>query len=164
MKLKTNIILSLVLAICVSFVIIKKFKPIPDKHTIPIIFNKDSVLLDKDNLKNKVVLISYFQTWCGDCVKEQPELQKLQNLFGTDSLSVLMISDEPLYKINAFQNRFSSQLNFYKTNSGLKKDLGVNAFPTTYLIDKDGKVLIRKVEGINWYTPEVIQTIRKALQ
>lgn len=135
-----------------------------ESHKIPQLFTTDSLQFDKGKFKGKVCIISYFQTWCSDCVKEQPELKKLSELFGPDSLLIAMISDEPLYKINAFRNRFDSGLKFYKTNTALKKDLGISGFPTTYLLDKKGNVVIMKVEGINWYTPEIIARIRELLR
>lgn len=35
------------------------------------------------------------------------------------------------------------------------KNIGIRRFPTTYLLDKNGKIIDAKVEGIRWNTPEV---------
>ena|GEM_PF-1445626 len=163
MKLKTNLILSLLLATIVSFVLIRKSRT-GGEHVMPVLTGMDNAVLDVKSLKGKVVIVSYFQTWCSDCVKEQPDLQKLQDHFGKDKLTVLMVSDEPVEKITAFKTMFGSQLGFYKSASGLKQDLGIRAFPTTFLLDRSGKVKLKKVEGIHWYTPEIIQTIDKLLK
>ncbi len=130
---------------------------------IPTLITLDSQTLDMKSLKGKVCVVSYFQTWCGDCVKEQPELQKLQNRFG-DSLVILMVSDEPIDKIKAFKEKFQSNLMFYHSNSKLKTDLGVSAYPTTILIDKKGKEKLKRVEGIDWYTTETIQAVSDCLK
>ena len=130
---------------------------------IPNLTALDSQKFDMKSLKGKVVVVSYFQTWCGDCVKEQPELQKLQNRFG-DSLVILMVSDEPIYKIKAFKERFQSNLNFYHSDAKLKTDLGVRAYPTTILMDKKGKEKLKRVEGIEWYNAETIQAVSDCLK
>ncbi len=130
---------------------------------IPDLITLDSQTLDMKSLKGKVCVVSYFQTWCGDCVKEQPELQKLQNRFG-DSLVILMVSDEPIDKIKAFKEKFQSNLMFYHSNSKLKTDVGVSAYPTTILIDKKGKEKLKRVEGIDWYNTETIQAVSDCLK
>lgn len=165
MKLKTNIILSLFLAACVSFIFVKKSrKEINEKHYPPQLLNLDSTNFDFNKIKGKVCIVSYFQTWCGDCVKEEPQLEKLKAEIGADSLIVLLISDEPISKIKAFKSKFNSTLDFYHTSVALKRDFGVGAYPTTYLLDKNGKVKIKKVEGINWYTPEIISTVKSLIR
>lgn len=163
MKMKTNLMLSLLLATIVSFVLIRKSRTGGD-HELPVLTGLDNVVFNAKSLKGKVVIVSYFQTWCSDCVKEQPDLQKLQDHFGKDKLAVMMVSDEPVEKIAAFKTMFGSQLGFYKSASGLKQDLGIKAFPTTFLLDKKGKVNLKKVEGIHWYTPEIISTIDELLK
>ncbi|MDI1233998.1 MAG: TlpA disulfide reductase family protein [bacterium] len=124
--------------------------------------NLQGDIFNSKTLDNKVVIISFFQTWCGDCVKEQPNLLKLKEKFG-DQLEVLMISDEPTDLITKFKEKFNSGLNFYHSSVKLKPDLNVTAYPTTYLFDKKGETKIMKVEGINWYTPEIITQIEQSL-
>lgn len=149
---------SLILAAIVSFFIIRHMRSttIPD---IPELIALDGSKFDKGTLKDKVYIISFFQTWCSDCVKEQPELKKLIDHFGSDKLEVLLVSDEPMEKLKAFSDKFSSGLKILRTPKSLKGDLGVRAFPTTYLFSKEGKMLIKKVEGIDWYNSEIIDMI-----
>jgi len=130
---------------------------------IPALTSLDSQTFNMKLLKGKVCVVSYFQTWCGDCVKEQPELQKLQNRFG-DSLVILMVSDEPVSKIKAFKEKFQSNLNFYHCDAKLKTDVGVKAYPTTILMDKKGKEKLKRVEGIDWFTAETIQAVSDCLR
>lgn len=162
-KLKYAGLFILLTAICISFVYISDHRN-KEKHKLPAIKDLEGNVFKKSLLKGKVSIVSYFQTWCSDCAKEQPELLKLLELFGKDSLEVLMISDEPMDKIVAFKDKFSSGLKFYHCDQALKRDLGIRAFPTTYLLDKKQNVSMRKIEGIHWYTPEVITEIRRLLK
>lgn len=163
MKIKTNVIVSLALAAVVTYLLVRK--PSKDElHAIPDLLQLDGTTVTAKDLKGKVCIVSYFQTWCSDCVKEQPELQKLQQRFGSDSLLVLMVSDEPPEKIAAFKAQFQSNLKFYHTSVSLKKDLGIKGFPTTYLLNKQSIVEDMKIEGINWYTDETIAQISSLLR
>lgn len=165
MSVKKNIIISLLLALVITGFIVKKMKKDDSLETLlkkTELTNLSGEVLKTKDLKKKVVIISFFQTWCGDCVKEQPDLLKLKEKFG-DQLEVLMISDEPSDLIQKFKEKFNSGLNFYHSSSKLKPDMGVSAYPTTFLFDKKGMEKIKKVEGINWYTPEVIAMIEQSL-
>ncbi len=164
MKLSTKIILSLLLAAITTYIIssyIKKNMQNPplNQSTLSAL---DGTILDTNYLKNKVHIISYFQTWCGDCVKEQPELLKLKKRFG-DSITILMVSDEPIEKIKEFVAKFGSPLEFYHSSKELKS-MDIKRFPTTFLIDKTGKTVEVRVEGINWYSDETIATIEKLIR
>lgn len=162
MKIKTNLILSLSLAIIVTVIVMANNRK-AETFKLPTLLNLDSSKAAQNLGKNKILIVSYFQTWCGDCVKEQPQLQQLKQRYN-DTLEILMVSDEPLAKIAAFKDRFQSGLNFYHSTQKLKADLGVSAYPTTYLLDKKGKILLKKVEGIQWYTPEVMTLINQAIK
>jgi len=109
--------------------------------------------------KNKYVLVSYFQSWCGDCAKELPSLQMLQDKLAKDKISIVLISDEPFSKINSFKNHFKSNLPFFQSVDPFK-ELGIRVFPTTYLIDPNGKLLLSKLEGYDWASSEVLQLIK----
>lgn len=165
MKIKTNLIVSLILAIVVSFFIIRYMRSeesLNELLTKTELSNLNGVTLDKNELKGKVLILAYFQTWCSDCAKEQPELLKLQEKFGAENLKIMMISDEPVDLILQFKAKFQSPLDFFKSSNALKS-IGIKKFPTTYLIDKEGNTKVMRVEGINWYTPETIATIEQLL-
>jgi len=122
----------------------------------------DEKLVNIKDSQSDYYLVSYFQTWCGDCVKEQPELLKLKQRFG-DSIAILMVSDEGIEKITAFKARFNSQLDFYNSSKTLKS-IDITRYPTTFLINKEGKTIDVRVEGINWFSNETIKTVSQLVK
>lgn len=168
MKIKTNLIISLVLASVATFLIVKFMNKNTKSAPENPFFSSQLVDLegnkfDPNQPKESVFVVSYFQTWCSDCVKEQPELLKLESHFKGQNFKVLMISDEPVELITKFKEKFQSQLSFYQLQVPIKS-IGISRFPTTYLIDKNGVVQELKVEGINWYTPEIIEKVSQLLK
>jgi thiol-disulfide isomerase/thioredoxin len=117
------------------------------------------------DFKGQAIVLSYFQSWCGDCRRELPELLALQKTVGgEDSLKLILISDENWGKINIVKNiANSSNLEFLHSLESLHS-LGIKRYPTTYLLDKSGKEVKVDVEGIYWNNPEIIQLIRKINQ
>lgn len=130
---------------------------------LPVLTDVHGNIYDNSSLNGKVFIVSYFQTWCSDCVKEQPQLIELQNRIGKDNLEVILVTDEPMSKIQQYIDKFSPELTILHTDKGLKKDLGVRAFPTTYLFGKQGQLLRKTIEGIDWNNEEVFKLVRKQL-
>lgn len=111
------------------------------------------------DLAGRYVLVSYFQTWCGDCIREIPNIQHLQERVGQDKLSVLLVSDEGWNKMNSFKKRHGYHLDYYLSEKSLKEQ-GINVFPTTYLINPEGKVIMSKLEQFDWDNEEVVRLIK----
>ncbi len=123
-----------------------------------------SVLMDEQNkkvaisdFKGKVVIVTYFQSWCGDCRRELPELEALQKQF-PEQLKVLVVTDESFEISHQVKEYLKIDLPFYKSEKTLK-EIGIHRFPTTYLLDKNGTVIESKVEGSHWNTKEIQEEI-----
>lgn len=112
------------------------------------------VLLDgskttTSQLKGKVTLVNFWATSCVSCVKEMPALIDTHNKFqarGYETVAVAMSYDEPRFVVNFAQSR---QLPFKVAidNTGeIAQSWGdVKLTPTTYLLDKQGKIVKRFV-------------------
>lgn len=118
------------------------------------ISNETGHIIKINDFKGQYVLVSYFQTWCGDCIKELPGIDKLQSKMGSKKLKVLMVSDESWEKINRFKNKYCNTPDYYKSVKSLAEQ-NIRVFPTTYLLNKEGVVIMSKLEGYNWNSDEV---------
>ena len=114
---------------------------------------------DLASTKGKYLLVSYFQTWCGDCVRELPSIRLLQTKVGSEKLAVVLVSDEESAIIMAFQQRFGLGLEMLQSNVSLKS-LGIHAYPTTFLLDPNGVIIMQKQEGFDWASREVLEKIK----
>jgi peroxiredoxin len=94
-----------------------------------------------ESLAGRVVLLEFWGTWCGPCVQAMPGIQKLHDRYRERGLTVLAISYETPDKMQPFL-----QKNGYTMPVGSdpeKKTItayGVRGWPTTIVLDKDGKV------------------------
>ncbi|HJV87176.1 MAG TPA: TlpA disulfide reductase family protein [Noviherbaspirillum sp.] len=101
------------------------------------------------SLRGRVVMVNFWATSCTTCVKEMPEMVRTYNKFkdkGLDFVAVAMSYDPPNYVLNYAQTR---QLPFtvaLDTKGDIAKSFDdVQLTPTTYVIDKDGKIIKRYV-------------------
>lgn len=105
------------------------------------------------------ILVSCVQSWCGDCIREAPSIEALQQKFGKDRLAVVFISDEEPEKLRMFSRLSKTGLPVYRSPESLDA-LGIRVFPSTWLLGPDRKVLMARLEGFNWNSPEVHSLIR----
>ena len=117
------------------------------------VLNAQGTPIKISDFKGKYVLVSYFQTWCGDCIKEMPSIDHLQSRLGKEKLSVVMISDESWAKIDHFKEKYCNTLDFYQSVKTLREQ-NIHVFPTTYLLNKKGVVILTKLEGYDWSSDE----------
>ncbi len=90
--------------------------------------------------EGKVVLIDFWATWCGPCVKLVPELQQFQEKF-KDDLVVIGVSDEKEETVKAFiKNKGVTYSMAIDSSARMKKVVGVSGIPHVLIIGTDGIV------------------------
>ena len=61
-----------------------------------------------NDLKGNVVIVSFFQTWCGSCIQEMYVFDEMVAKINPANLKILCISDEDEELIKVLQSRFTS--------------------------------------------------------
>lgn len=100
-------------------------------------------------LKGKVVLVNFWATTCTTCVKEMPEIVETYTKYqskGFETIAVAMQYDPVSWVVNFTQTR---QLPFKvaldNTGNNAKQWGDVKATPTTFIVDKRGKIVKKYV-------------------
>jgi peroxiredoxin len=92
------------------------------------------------NLKGKYVLLDFWATWCAPCMAQMPFIKKLHTDFSSDKLVIIGISEDR--SIDKFKSEIAkgqmNWLNVFDENNKIEHQFGINAIPTTILINKEG--------------------------
>ncbi|MDR1419414.1 MAG: TlpA family protein disulfide reductase [Treponema sp.] len=134
----------------------------PVDFTLPVLAGGKQRLSD---LKGKVVFLNFWATWCGPCRSEMPSMEALYRRFRDSGLEVLAV--------NCAENR-RDVVDFMK-NNGLSFPAvldesgeasgryGIRAIPTTYILNRDGEIILKVTGSMDWNTPKIIAAFETLL-
>ncbi len=108
-----------------------------------IAYDIDGKKIDLKSLKGKVVVLNFWFTSCPPCVAEMPELNKLVDKY--KDVTFIGITFDKKEKVKKFLKSHDFKYQLVSDNEGVINDYKVIGFPTHFLIDKDGKIVMRKV-------------------
>jgi len=89
--------------------------------------------------------MDFWATWCGPCRKEIPELIKLNDDFKKKGLLVIGVGLDNPNKLKSFADKYKIDYTILQGTQQIAQDYGVRGIPTTYILDKKGRVIQRFV-------------------
>lgn len=130
------------------------------------------------DLKGKVVLLDFWASWCGPCRKSNPHVVETYKKYKDKGFTVFSVSLDGIHprmlpRLNGDQNKIDQQKEAARNkwiaaikkdqllwdthvsdllhwNSPIAKTYGVRGIPSTFLIDKEGKIALA---GVNPLSP-----------
>ena len=92
--------------------------------------------------RGKVILLSFWATWCGPCRLELPHFEDLQKEFGSDDFTVIAVSaDTRKHDIEKFSSELKLSLPLlYDPGLRVNKLYRIQAMPMAFILDHKGKI------------------------
>jgi thiol-disulfide isomerase/thioredoxin len=115
----------------------------------------DGVTKPISDFKGKVIFLNLWATWCGPCRAEMPGIQKLYDRITKEHIEFIMLSiDRPgsEQKIKTYIESQSHTFPVYVPQGYLPEQLNVPSIPTTFIINKQGVIVSKKVGMTNFNT------------
>jgi thiol-disulfide isomerase/thioredoxin len=111
----------------------------------------DGRTISAAGLRGKVTIINFWATWCGPCRIEIPDLIALQNKYRSQ-LQVVGVSEDEIPSEQVKQFVVANRINYTiaMTTPDIERVFpGIAALPTTYIVDRDGRVVMRHAGTLN---------------
>jgi peroxiredoxin len=114
------------------------------------------------DFRGKVVLLNFWATWCPPCRAEMPSLESLKKeMTGRDFVILAVSIDEvetAMLKNYVDGNGYTFTV-LHDTDQTVAGVYLVMGIPTTYVIDKDGKIVDESVGMEYWDSPDRIKQL-----
>lgn len=132
--------------------------PPPEKPRPAPSFNISSVKgkpVSSAILAGKPAMINFWATWCAPCIKELPELERVQNLYRDRGLSVILVNLQEKAEVvkKHMEDHGYTMTSLLDEKGETAEKYQVFGLPTTFFVDKAG--MIRKTH-MGELTKEII--------
>ena len=116
--------------------------------------NPEGEFVELNKIKGKVTIVDFWASWCKPCRIENPNLVKLYNKYHAKGLEIISVSlDRESQKDFWIKAIEKDQLSWYNISNlkfwqePIAKLYGVNSIPATFIIDKNGILIAKKLRG-----------------
>lgn len=108
---------------------------------------------------DKLILLDFWEVWCGYCIKSLPELEKISRKF-SGSIEIIGITTNDLESAKKLVKLKELTFKTLVGNENVLKDYSVNSFPRYILIDKKG-IVKKEYYGFDSQIENDISTLLK---
>jgi len=109
--------------------------------------------------KGKLVFINFWATWCKPCIKEMPSLSKANVKLKDEGVLFIVASDEEVSKISKFESKHHYSFDLLHSSVSVF-DLGVQALPTSIIINEKGEIVFNEIGSRDWSSDKSIALIK----
>jgi thiol-disulfide isomerase/thioredoxin len=122
--------------------------------------NANGKTVNFENSEDKIILLNYWATWCAPCIAEMPDLQILYGDY-KDKMDFYFVTSDSENLVSPFLKKRNLDIPIYYLLSEPPKSLQSQKLPTTFLINREGEIVMKKTGAANWNSASVRNTIDK---
>jgi thiol-disulfide isomerase/thioredoxin len=116
--------------------------------------DREGKTLNFQEMEGEIILINFWATWCPPCVAEMPNLNDLYADY-KDKITFLFVTNDDKEKVNAFLEKNAYQFPVYYALEKAPETIYSNSIPATFLIDDQGKIVMKEIGASNWNSTNV---------
>ena len=122
--------------------------------------------VDFKELKGKVVFLNVWATWCPPCVAELPSIANLvsnSSLKAEDMVFLCVSVDDSPETARQFLEAKQLDLPVFTPAAGLPRAFQTDGIPATFVVGRDGRLLVAEIGAARWDAPEVVDFLKAQL-
>lgn len=95
--------------------------------------------------RGKVIVLDFWATWCGPCIRTMPEIQRLHEKYSSNDLIVFGVNCWEESNSTTYMKAQGFTYGLLLKGEDIAKAYHVDTLPTVYVIGGDGKILYRSI-------------------
>lgn len=118
-----------------------------------------------ENYKGKVIFLNFWATWCPPCKKEMPDVESIYKEYGENKKDVIIlgVNSEKENEVKKFlKDKGYTFPTVIDENSEVMRKYFIQAFPTSFVIDKEGNIYGYVMGGLT--KEQIKQVIEEVLK
>lgn len=126
--------------------------------------NGNSVKLS--NYNGKIIFLNFWTTWCLDCVREMPDIEKLHKKIDNSDFIVLAIDlKESTKKVKKFIAQHKLTFTVLIDQKGdMGRAFGIRSIPTTFILNRKGGLIGKAMGARDWDSRKALDLFRYLLE
>lgn len=161
MNKKWTYALALLVAVFVVFFLYHKYRVAPavqfNQLLLTDLYGKP---FQFTSLKGKKTVVCFSASWCPNCLEELQDINAVKSEL-TD-VEVVVISDEPIEKIQSFKEKRKYPFLFLKMNQAFNQ-IGIHSIPTSYILNRELEVKKETVGYLDWKNASTREHLKKLM-
>lgn len=113
-----------------------------------------------DRWRGEVLFVNVWATWCRPCVAELAGIERLAASLPDRGIRFLLVSPEPASRVRRWLAGRGYALAFHVEGSRMPPSFGLVGVPTTWIIDREGRVVLRRHGVADWDRDSVRDLLR----
>ena len=146
-----------------TWLAVEERKPIDLSGTFKTLDGEDVPLIDSD-LESKVLFLNLWATWCLPCLEEMPAMASLYQEYSDQGLAMVAVSNEDPEVVRGFLEEHPYPFKILlDPGDTLALRLKVTALPTTFIVDRQGRIALHQIGSYSWDSPAMIEQFQPLL-
>jgi thiol-disulfide isomerase/thioredoxin len=118
-----------------------------------------------EEYRGRVVLVNFWASWCGPCVMEIPSLQRLQETMAGKPFDILAVDvGEAPRTVRKLAERLGIRFSLLlDRDAQTASNWQVDVYPSSFLIDPQGRIRYVAYGPFNWDAQEIRQAIEELI-
>ena len=114
--------------------------------------------------RGEVLFINMWASWCTPCIREMGSIEGLSRRLADTDVRFLIVAADNERAVRRYLRRYSYDLPIYLEDGRIPDAFGLRGLPTSWVVDREGRiVLVRHGEAV-WDTDEVEAFIRSVAE
>ena len=120
--------------------------------------------LELETFRGEVLFINLWASWCTPCIREMGSIERLRHRLADTDIRFLIVAAEGDRPVRRHLRRYSYDLPIYLEIDGLPTSFGLRGLPTSWVVDRQGRIVLLQYGEAVWDTDEVEEFLRSLAQ